>query len=57
MVSPIAKAISRDMAQVLVEADDRRVGRIGKCKVVTACYYRTAFEVVATIDTVSHYPL
>ena len=53
----MARAIRRDMAEVLVEADDRRVGRIGKCKVVTACYYRTAFEVVTTIDTVSHCPL
>ena len=57
MISPVVMAISREMAEVLVEADDRRVDRIGKCKVVTACYYRTAFEVVTTIDTVSHCPL
>ena len=53
----MAMAISGEMAEVLVEADDRHVDRIGKCKVVTACYYRTAFEVVTTIDTVSHCPL
>lgn len=55
----MARAISRDVAEVLVEADGGRAGRIGKCSgcnVVTACY-RITFEVVTTIDTVSHRPL
>jgi hypothetical protein len=42
MASPVARAISRDMAEVLVEADGGRAVGIGKCsgcKVVTACYW------------------
>lgn len=49
-------AISRDMAEELVEAGGRCAGRIGKCKVVTACY-RTAFEVVTTTVVVRRFSL